>query len=256
MSRTLAVSAEQDRRHGPHRVSRGAPVARDFDIAALVRQLKPRFLEGLAQAELQSILGAATLRRFPANFVLVNQGDPAEQLLLLVKGRARYFFITPDGHRMLLVWLPPGEMLGGAALLSRRCHYLVSTEAVRDSCALVWSRTTIQGLAARYPRLMENALSIAWDYLNTSLAMHLSMTCHTARQRLLQVLANLASGIGHKVSGGVEILVSNEDLANAANVTPFTASRLLSDWQRKGMLAKTRGKVLLRDPERLMLYEI
>ena len=107
-----------------------------------------------------------------------------------------------------------------------------------------------------YPRLVENALSIAWDYLNTSLATHLSLTCHTARQRLSEVLLNLASGIGHKAFGGVEIHVSNEDLANAANVTPFTASRLLSDWQRKGLLTKSRGKILLRDPERLVLHEV
>ncbi len=190
------------------------------------------------------------------NSVIHNQGHPAEHLFLLIKGRARYFFMTPDGQKMLISWLPPGEMLGGAALLSKRRYYLVSTEAVRNSCALVWDRATARDLAAKYPRLLENALSIAWDYLNTSLATHLSLARHTARQRLSQVLVNLASGIGHKVSGGVEILVNNEDLANAANVTPFTASRLLSDWQRKGLLAKSRGKVLLRDPERLLLHEV
>ena len=226
------------------------------EVASLVRQLKPRFLEGLTQPELQSILAAATQRRFLANSVMINQGHPAEHVFLMLKGRARYFFMTPDGQKMLLLWLPPGEMLGGAALLSKRPHYLVSTEAVRNSCVLVWDRATIRGLAARYPRLVENALSIAWDYLNAALATHLSMTCHTARQRIAGVLVNLASGIGHKVSGGVEILVSNEDLANAANVTPFTASRLLSDWQRKGLLTKRRGKVLLRHPETLLLHEV
>ncbi len=226
------------------------------DVATLVRQLKPRFLEGLAQPDLQSVIAAATLRRFVVNSVIVNQGSPADYLFLLLKGRARYFFITPDGQKMLLVWLPPGEAFGGAALLPRRCHYLVSTEAIRNSSVLVWERTAIRNLAAKYPRLVENMFSIAWDYLNASLARELSLARHTARQRLSQTLLNLASGIGHKAFGGVEIHVSNEDLANAANVTPFTASRLLSDWQRKGLLTKSRGKILLRDPERLVLHEV
>lgn len=256
MKRALAVSASTERVHGSRRVLRGTTALRDSEVAELVRQLKPRFLEGLAPPELQSILAAATVRRLPANFVVVNQGDPADHLFLLLKGRARYFFMTPDGEKMLLLWLPPGEMLGGAALLSKRSHYLVSTEVVRNGCALVWNRTTIRTLAAKHPQLVDNALSIAWDYLNASLATHLSMTRHTARQRLAQVLVNLASGIGHKISRGVEILVSNEDLASAANVTPFTASRLLSELQRKGLLAKSRGKVLLRDPERLLLCEV
>jgi hypothetical protein len=34
-------------------------------------------------------------------------------------------------------------------------------------------------------------------------------------------------------------------LANAANVTPFTASRLISAWQRSGAVKKSRGKLLL-----------
>ena len=256
MSPAFAGNLRQEHVPGPQHVVRGPMAVSRAEIAALVRQLKPRFLEGLTPPDLQSILSAATLRRFLANSIIANQGHPAEQLFLLLKGRARCFFMTPDGQKMLLLWIPPGEMLGGAAFLSKRCHYLVSTEAERNSCALVWDRPTLRGLAARYPRLVENALTIAWDYLNASLASHLSLTCHTARQRLSQVLINLASGIGHRVSGGVEIFVSNEDLANAANVTPFTASRLLSDWQRKGLLAKSRGKLLLRDPERLLLHEI
>jgi hypothetical protein len=30
----------------------------------------------------------------------------------------------------------------------------------------------------------------------------------------------------------------------------------MSDWQRSGLLVKSRGKVLLRNPERLLLHEV
>jgi CRP/FNR family transcriptional regulator, nitrogen oxide reductase regulator len=82
------------------------------------------------------------------------------------------------------------------------------------------------------------------------------MTCDSARPRLARVLAELATGIGQKVPGGVELDVHNEELANEANVTPFTASRMLGEWQRQGVLRKSRGKVLLRSPERLFLHEV
>jgi hypothetical protein len=42
-------------------------------------------------------------------------------------------------------------------------------------------------------------------------------------------------------------------LANAANVTSFTASRLITEWQRNRALIKRRGGVLLASPERLFL---
>jgi CRP-like cAMP-binding protein len=220
-------------------------------IAAVVNHLKPRFLEGLTSPDVNLVLSAATQRRILANSVIVNQGTTATHLFLLTSGRARYFYISPEGQKNLLLWLPPGEIFGGAAFLSTPQDYLVSTEAVRDSCVLVWDRATIRSLAERYPRLVENALLIMFDYLVAYRAIHISLTTHTAEQRLARVLANLANGIGHKVPAGLELDVRNEELANEANVTPFTASRLLSEWHRQGLVVKTRGKIVVRSPEQL-----
>jgi CRP-like cAMP-binding protein len=227
-----------------------APVVVSF------RKAKPRFLDGLAEAEINTIVSAAKRRHYLANSVIVNQGDPAGYLFLLTSGRARHFYITPDGHKTILFWLPSGEIFGGAALLHRPADYLLSTEAVKPSTVLVWNRTTIRDLVQRYPRLADNALWTMFDYLVAYRAIHVSMTCDSARQRLARVLAELATGIGQKVPGGVELDVRNEELANEANVTPFTASRMLGEWQRQGILHKGRGKILLRSPERLFLHEV
>lgn len=217
--------------------------------------LKPRLLAGFAPGELKTILSAARQRRYLANSVITNQGHPADYFFLLTSGRARYFYATPDGRKVILMWLPPGEIIGAAALLSEPCEYLVSTEAVKQSTVLVWDRTTIRALATRYHQLLENTLLVTFDYLTAYRAVHVSMTCHSARQRLAQVLAHLATGMGKKVRGGIELDVLNEELANEANVTPFTASRLLRQWQGQGILRKSRGKLLLRSPERLFLQE-
>jgi len=45
--------------------------------------------------------------------------------------------------------------------------------------------------------------------------------------------------------------ITNEELASAAGSTLFDASRFLSEWQRSGALAKTRGKVLLSSADLL-----
>jgi CRP-like cAMP-binding protein len=69
-------------------------------------------------------------------------------------------------------------------------------------------------------------------------------------------LANLSAGIGQKVQGGVELDIRNEELANEAHISLFTASRLLSAWQRQGILEKRRGKILLRFPSRLLRHSV
>jgi CRP/FNR family transcriptional regulator, nitrogen oxide reductase regulator len=125
-----------------------------------------------------------------------------------------------------------------------------------DSSTLVWSRDTLRGLCERYPRLVENSLRIAFDYLAAYRAAHASLICDSAPQRLALELANLASGIGRKVPGGVELDVRKEELANEANISLFTASRLLSAWQREGILVKRRGKIFLCFPSRLLRHHI
>jgi CRP-like cAMP-binding protein len=206
----------------------------------------------LAKPDGESILAAATPQRFDANSVVTNQGQPANHLFLLTKGRARFFFITEEGQRHILLWLPPLEIFGVRTLLPAPSSYLAGTEAVKESWALMWDRNTIQGLAARYPRLKDNALLIASEYLAEQLESYLTLTRHNARQRLVHVLTTIAPSIGRRVSDGVELDVTNEELANTANVTLFTASRLLSKWQRSGDVLKSRGKLLLRRPERLI----
>lgn len=218
-----------------------------------VRALKPRFFEGLTSSDVASIVAQATKRRFLARSVMAREGDPADHLFLMIHGRARGFCMTPQGAKVPVFWFPPGEVFGGAAFLSKSVDYLVSTEAVNNSTVLVWNRSTIRTLSVQFPRLVENALLIAYDYFVVYRSLHISATCQNARQRLAQVLGNLATGLGQQVAEGIELDIRNEELANEANITIYTASRLLNEWQRKGILTKSRGKVVVRSPESLTL---
>jgi len=226
------------------------------EISLAIRKVRPPFLEDIDQHAMKVILATARPRRFLAKSIVTNQGHPANQLFLVLSGGARSFFLTQGGHKLHIYSYPPGEMFGGMALVARKSDYVVSTEAVKDSLTLIWEREAIRRLAEQFPKLRDNALTIAADYLNVSIAMQVALSCHSARQRLAGILVNLASGVGHRVSEGIELAVRNEELATAASLTPFTVSRLMSEWQRSGLVTKTRGKVLLPSPERLLLQDL
>ena len=122
--------------------------------------LRPRFLSGLAKAELNSVLSSAKHRQFRASSVIINQEDPAERFFLLTSGQGRHFVITGEGRKILLHWLTPGQIFGGASILSTPFQYLASTEVVADSCALVWERQTIREITSNCPALLGNVSSI------------------------------------------------------------------------------------------------
>src|SRR5262249_3775333 len=124
----------------------------DPQLASILARTKSPFLEGLAPQELNAILAAARQGRFQAGTVITSRGTPTDRVFLLVTGRARFFVLTPEGGKILLLWLPEGEIFGVAAMQRRPSDYIASTETVKDSTVLMWNRPTIRRLAMRYPR--------------------------------------------------------------------------------------------------------
>ena len=221
-------------------------------VPVLRPDFKSSLLEGIPPSDLKVIVAEARVRRLFARQVPTHEGDPATHLLLLTSGRARYYTLSPDGQTSLIHWIVPGDTMGLQALLPQPVSYLASTEVVKDGQALVWDRATIRGLAARYPRLFENALVIASNFIRRFISIHQGLTSQTAEERLAQVVLDLSDRIGHTCARGVEFELTNEHLATMASVSVFTASRMMSVWQRRGAIAKSRGKIVLRSPERLL----
>ena len=218
--------------------------------------LSPRIFAGLGRADLAEILAKGRHQRFTAGSVVINEGDPAEQLYLLTSGQGAHSVITQDGRKILVYWLTAGQVFGGMALISSPSPYLASTEMHTHGCALVWNRQTIREIALRRPIILDNALSIAaTEHCAWQLSARISIGTEEASVRVARLLVSLACGIGRSVPGGIEILVANEDLAGAAAVTPYTISRLTAEWQRAGIIVKKRGRIILRRPEQLALRE-
>jgi CRP-like cAMP-binding protein len=177
-------------------------------------------LWGLKPQKIDLILAAARPRRFAAKTVMTHQRDPSDHLYLLWKGRARYFYTGPDGKKFIMIWITPGHAFAGAALAPRPYPYL-STEAVCDSVVLVWDSPTIRALEQRFPRLFENIVPIALDYISWYISAYTALTSDTAEQRLANLPVGLAPSIGRTVSSRIELDATNEELASSANISPL-----------------------------------
>jgi CRP-like cAMP-binding protein len=149
-------------------------------------------------------------------------------------------------------WVTPGQLAGGAAILSTPCRYLVNTELLTDGCALVWDRQTIREFVSRFPILLDNALSIAiTEHIEELIAANVSASSDEAG-RIAQLLISLAAGVGRVCSDGIEIPVRNDDLAVGASVNEYTVSLILEGWESEGVLTQGPGKIVLRRPELLI----
>ena len=157
----------------------------------------------------------------------------AKRLIMLTSGRGRHFVITKEGRKILLHWMTAGQVVGGVTMLSFPTRYLTSAEVLDRFDALVWDRPTIRAWALRCPTLVQNMLGIAMmEHIAWLVSMHISLVEGDARGRVAHLLMSLAA-IGKPVTGGsIEVAITNEDLAAGANVTHYTVSRVLNEWQR------------------------
>ena len=128
---------------------------------------------------------------------------------------------------------------------------LTTVQALRAASVLVWERASTRALVSQIQRLRENAYAVAGDYFAHIADMLVVRASQTAQQRLAQMLTESARQIGIAGRDGIELVITNEQLAEMADVSPFTASRQMSEWHRKGILTTGRGRLLLRAPERL-----
>src|SRR5262245_54461436 len=217
----------------------------------LPASLRPKFFEGLDGPAVREILDAGTFRKIPEREIVLVAGDIASHLFLLVSGHANFYRFSQEGDKILLSGLSKGDVFGLGSLLSRRTHYLATAETTRVSDFVVWEQALIRKLAKQHPRLAENALAIVLQYLAAHADRLVDLVTLSAADRLARAIFHLSKNTGKIGPNGIEIQATNEELSELANVSSFTASRLLNKWVRRGALTKSRGKLFVHTPEEL-----
>jgi CRP/FNR family transcriptional regulator, nitrogen oxide reductase regulator len=213
----------------------------------------PRLLSGLTAHQRELVIQKAERRNCAAHQVFVNLGRPATKLVQLTKGTAKFYRVTEKGDEVLLWWLSSEDILGAGALLTRPWRYIGTAEAVEDCEMLVWSRESIHSLSAPIrEHITANALHYAMTVVTEYMDRIVELTTETAEQRLGRTLLHLARRTGSVQPEGVDVAITNEDLGGLANVSMFTASRLMQKWEREGVVEKSRGKIRILSPENLL----
>jgi CRP-like cAMP-binding protein len=147
----------------------------------------------------------------------------------------------------------PGDVIGLVALLRSPSDYMATAEATSDCELLAWEHSVLRKLVSQHPLLGENGLQIALDYLRSYYQNHIGLATKTAEERLAETLLRLGDQTGEVHPDGIEIQATNDQLGALANISPFTASRVLTNWARAGIVSKGRGRVTLHAPEALMI---
>ena len=218
----------------------------------LVLMCASALFTGLSQPECSEIFSFARARTFAPNEILFSQGQPVRNLIFLQSGNVKHTQVSENGSEVLLRMSGTGEAVnvqGEAPFCSHTC----SARAMEQCGALVWEYSKLQALLIQYPQIRRNIGRILAARLQELEERFREVATERVAKRLALVLLRLVKQIGKPSSGGIQVSLSREELAQMTGTTLFTISRVLSRWGEQGFVTPRREAVVVNDSRRLEL---
>jgi CRP-like cAMP-binding protein len=208
---------------------------------------------GLESTDVQAAVDAARVQTLEDGAFFFMEEEPAEHAFVLIEGKVKLAQLTPDGQQVILGYIVPGRVFGIIAIL-KKTTYPVSAQTVGQSQALVWDQHTLLHLLNEYPRIALNALNIMAGQIRQFQNQVRELATQRVEQRIARAVVRLASQAGRKVDEGIriELPLSRQDLAEMTGTTLYTVSRVLTDWEKRGLVQSKRQQILIRSPHGLM----
>lgn len=213
---------------------------------------RTRLAQGLSDTAVAQLASLAIVRRVAAGTRIFNQGDPDARAHVVLSGAVRITQSGPDGGHVLLRFIPAGEMFGAVAIFHNR-RYPGDATASLHTVEASWSEGDLLQVMQAWPQLSINMIKIVGERLQEAQDRVRELSTQRAEQRIANALLRLARQAGVRTHEGISIStpLRRRDVAELSGTTLYTASRIITGWEKDGALETTRLQVLLRRPERL-----
>ena len=180
------------------------------------------------------------------------QGDPADYLYVLTAGQVKLLQSNPAGQQVNLRTLYPWQAFGALGVVRKAALYPASAQALEDSTALAISSETLKEMMQARPYLSAGLLQLMTSYIEEMQARYRELATEHVQQRIARTLLRLASQSGQKAEQGIELTLSRQDFAEISGTTLYTVSRVLTEWERQGLVASGRERIRILDPHGLV----
>ncbi len=184
---------------------------------------------------------------------IFKQNEAPRTLLLVLNGRLKVIHVTPDGSRVVVRLLGPGDLAGHVSAFCDK-PYPATATAVTDSITLAWSRRTFFDLMSRHPALSLAVIRNMGKFLEEADARLREAVTERVERRIAHAILRLVRQAGRRVEGGIEISfpITRHDIALMAGANLYTVSRTLSAWEQRGIVDGGRQHLVLRDSHALV----
>jgi CRP-like cAMP-binding protein len=181
------------------------------------------------------------------------QGDPTNELLVVVYGRVAVSLISPGGNELIVNLIDPVQVVGEIAFVDGGPR-TASGYCVRETRALLLPRRTLLPFLEREPTAAHALLLILCARLRQTTAFAEDLALKRLPSRLLARIEFFARRYGRMEADGslrIDHGLSQRELGDSVGASRVAVNQQLNAWRIQGHLEFGRGFVIVHDMARL-----
>jgi CRP/FNR family transcriptional regulator len=185
-------------------------------------------------------------RRFGAKDLIFAPGDPDGQLYFLLEGTVRLYKTYGAYKEATVALLRDGSVFGELSLDEALCQNAFA-EAVTDTRVALVRKSVLTDVVRRHPEFGLKLLFSVAERLKQSDGMIESLLHREVSERLATLLLNLGDRFGKPEGSGtvLKIRLTHQDLANMIVSTREAVSKVMSEFQRSGLIEVRNRRIVL-----------
>ncbi|MCS6966173.1 MAG: Crp/Fnr family transcriptional regulator [Candidatus Kapabacteria bacterium] len=182
--------------------------------------------------------------------VIFHEGSYPAGVYCIHQGAVKLYRSDSMGNLVIVRLAKQGDLLGYRALLSNE-RYTATAEALEDTVLCFVPRATFFELLRQNSDLMAAVTELLARDLRTAESRLASLAQKTVPQRLAEILLYLRELFGEDEHGVLKTSMTRRELAELVGTAPETVIRLLSDFQRKRLIAVDHRHIRILQPSGL-----
>jgi CRP/FNR family transcriptional regulator len=200
----------------------------------------------LCDDELSELAKLAVEHSFMPNEFIFWDGDEPEWFYIVAEGRVKVLKHSSSGKEFVIAFFGPGEVFGEVAVFEGK-PYPASAQAVAKTRVVGIRRADLLTFLASRPQVALSIINVLGERLRDAQSRLRDLAAERVEQRLASVLLMLSSKIR------LTLPFTRQEIADMVGTTTETAIRILSQLRERGIVSSTRGKIIIRDTEKLRL---
>lgn len=180
---------------------------------------------------------------------LFQEGDVSDQIYLIRSGKVKIGKITPDGRELTFRICKPGEIISEIALFRPPAPHYVHALMLEHGSLLVFRKEDVEEQLLLKPNFSAEFIKIMELQRQRTQSKFRDLILHGKKGALYSTLIRLTNSYGIEKADGIliDLVLTNQELANFCGMAREVVNRLLSEMKREGIISMEQGKIVIHD---------